>query len=262
MTTDRLLVHAAAALLLMAGSASAAPPADTAKTPAAAKAGPDELALLARLKKQYPSTTFTGIAKTPVKGLYEVQMGPNIAYVDAIGRHFLFGHLFDMQTQSDLTAKRQNGENPSPTLRSERVNEGPKPIRLAELPLADAIKRVNGTGARTLVVFSDPMCPYCKRLDAELPALADTTVYTFLIPILGAGSRKAAEAAWAEAMPERARELDVLDRNLALASRYGIQGTPTLIRGSDGAATAGAMPAEQIAAWLDATGKTAQAAGR
>jgi thiol:disulfide interchange protein DsbC len=252
MTIERMPTRGLAVLLL-AGSAMAAP---------AAKTGPEEQAVLARLKKQYPATAFTSVAKTPVKGLYEVQMGPNIAYVDAAGRHFLFGHLFDMQTQSDLTAKRQTGESASPTLRSERANDGVKPIRVAELPLKDAIKRVNGSGARTLVVFSDPLCPYCKRLDAELPALADTTVYTFLIPILGANSRQAAEAMWAEAMPERAKELEVLDRNLALASRYGIQGTPTLVR-SDGAATAGAMPTDQLAAWLDAAAaKTAQASGR
>jgi thiol:disulfide interchange protein DsbC len=219
--------------------------------------------VMARLKKQYPATQFSHVHKTPIKGLYEVQMGANIAYVDGNGRHFLFGHLFDMQTQSDLTAKRQaGGGDTAPTLQVDRVKESPKAIKLAELPLRDAIKRVNGTGARTLVVFSDPMCPYCKRLDAELPALADTTVYTFLLPMLGPQSRKAAEAVWAEAVPERAKELEVLDRNVALASRYAIHGTPTLIR-ADGVVTAGAMPAEQIAAWLDAaTVKTAQAPGQ
>ncbi|EXI72126.1 MAG: hypothetical protein AW10_04263 [Candidatus Accumulibacter appositus] len=30
-------------------------------------------------------------------------MGQNVAYTDASGRYFVFGHLFDMQTQRDLT---------------------------------------------------------------------------------------------------------------------------------------------------------------
>lgn len=256
MTIERLLIRTAATLMLLVSSAAAT-------AAPAAKGNPDEQAVLARLKRQYPATAFTSVARTPVKGLYEVQMGPNIAYVDASGRHFLFGHLFDMQTQSDLTAKRQSGDSSTPTLRSEREASGPKSvIALADLPLKDAIKRVNGNGARTLVVFSDPNCPYCRRLEADLPALADTTIYTFLIPILGPSSRKSAEAMWAEAMPERAKELEVLDRNLSLASRFGINGTPTLIR-NDGAVTAGAMPADQIAAWLDAAKvKTAQAPGQ
>jgi hypothetical protein len=33
-------------------------------------------------------------------------IGRNPAYTDATGRYFVFGHLFDLQTQRDLTAER------------------------------------------------------------------------------------------------------------------------------------------------------------
>lgn len=219
----------------------------------------DERAVMATLKKRYPATAFTDVSKSPVKGLYEVVMGTNVAYVDKSGRHFLFGHLFDMQTQTDLTALRNAGGNgQSPAVSTEPAADGPaKTVKLAELPLNDALKRVNGTGERTLVVFSDPLCPYCQRLEADLPELADTTVYTFLIPILGPNSRKASETLWAQTHPERAAELEVLDRNLALAGRLGINATPALIR-ADGLVTAGAMPPAELTRWLDAATKTAQ----
>ncbi|MEO8152366.1 MAG: DsbC family protein [Rhizobacter sp.] len=245
--TKRLL--RGVAVLMLIGGTFAAGAAPRAKTG-------EEQTVLATLKKLYPATTFTKVSKTPLKGVYEVVMGQNIAYVDASGRHFLFGHLFDMQTQSDLTAQHEAGGSASPTLKVERAAEGPpKIVKLSELPLQDALKRVNGNGARTLVVFSDPLCPYCKRLEAELPQLENTTIYTFLTPILGSNSRKAAQTRWAETMPERANDIDVLDRNMQLASRYGINGTPTLIR-ADGQMTAGAMPAAELTEWLNSAADT------
>ena len=57
-----------------------------------------------KLKGLYPATRFTSVTGTPIDGVYEVVMGQNVAYVGGDGRHFLFGHLFDMRTQQDLTA--------------------------------------------------------------------------------------------------------------------------------------------------------------
>ncbi|WP_409013275.1 disulfide isomerase DsbC N-terminal domain-containing protein, partial [Deinococcus sp.] len=33
-------------------------------------------------------------------------MGKNIGYTNSDGRLFIFGHIFDMKTQQDLTAQR------------------------------------------------------------------------------------------------------------------------------------------------------------
>jgi len=65
------------------------------------------------------------------------------------GQYFLFGHFYDMKTQRDLTAERKD------SLRADRVP--------SSLPLADAVKEVRGNGARTLAIFSDPDCPYCRN---------------------------------------------------------------------------------------------------
>ena len=62
--------------------------------------------LPAPLKRLYPGTAFDAVAASPVPGLSEVVMGTNVAYVDPSGRYFLFGRLFDMQHQRDLTAER------------------------------------------------------------------------------------------------------------------------------------------------------------
>ena len=159
-------------------------------------ADPDEIALLERLKRMYPATQWSSVTRTPMAGVYEAVMGSNLAYVGSDGRHFLFGHLFDMRTQTDWTApKLATAERIS-----RDVSEALPKISFAALPLSDAIKVVHGNGSRALAVFSDPNCPYCKVLDGELAKLDNVTLYTFLLPWISP-DRTAAETAWARAVP-------------------------------------------------------------
>lgn len=213
--------------------------------------------MTATLQKLYPATTFKQVNRTPIPGIYEVVMGQNIAYVDQTGRYFMFGRLFDMQQQQDLTAA--------------RVDEASK-IDVSALPLADAIKTVKGNGSRTLIVFSDPDCPYCKQLERNLTALTDVTIYTFLYPLEGLHPEAKAKAIGVWCAKDRAKAWEALmnqgtvppvgqcshpvDRNIALGQRLNIQGTPTLIA-ADGRRLAGAANAERISQWLDAGAKLA-----
>ncbi len=232
------------------------------QVPAATTAAPStvqQAEVLARIHKLYPGTKFTSVTATPIHGLYEVVMGQTVAYVGTEGTHFVFGHLFDMQRQQDLTAERKallggDGLSGRPAAQAAPADH----IDLAELPLQDAIKQVRGNGARTLVVFSDPLCPYCRKLDDELARLDNATVYTFLIPILGERSRQAAQEQWKAAVPARGDDTEVFNRNLTLAGRYGITGTPTLIR-EDGVLAAGALSLDQLNTWMNAASKVQKA---
>jgi thiol:disulfide interchange protein DsbC len=257
------------AVLLAAACVATAAMAGGPGAPAAARAGANlatpEQALLQRLKTLYPDTTFSSVGRTPLPGIFEVAMGDKVAYVGEDGRYFLFGHLFDLQHSRDLTAARQAGAGPAAAVMA-RVEPGmpavpPQRIDVAELPLRDAIVQANGTGARKLYVFFDPHCPQCKRLDADLPQLADTTVYTFLVPLQGWESREAAQRQWVVNMPERALETQVIDQNLRLARRLGIRSTPTMIR-ADGQVVEGAMSLPELMAWLDGDTRVASEAVR
>lgn len=208
-------------------------------------ADPDEIALLEKLKRLYPATQWSSVARTPIAGVYEAVMGSNIAYVGSDGRHFLFGHLFDMRTQTDLTAAKLAHVSAKPDAAA-----SPPRASFASLPLEDAIKTVKGNGERVLAVFSDPHCPYCTLLDEELAKLDNITVYTFLLPWVS-NDRRAAEAAWARAHPARAHDTAVLDRNLRLAAQLGLRGTPLIIA-ADGRISEGARRARELDAWLSA----------
>ena len=202
------------------------------------------------LQNKYPSTSFTEIKETPISELYQVVMGKNIAFVDKSGRYFVFGKMFDMQEQKDLTSTEQE--------QLERVD-------FNSLPLNNAIKVVKGNGKRVFAVFTDPDCPYCKQFESTVSRMEDYTMYIFLYPIasLHPNARAVAEAIWcnknsAKAFegyvldgitPKNANCKNPLDSNIALAEKLGISGTPSLIH-KNGKLAAGAMPRSELESWL------------
>lgn len=203
--------------------------------------------VLAKLKELYPSTQFTGIRKSEVDGIYEVMMRNNVAYTDKTGRFFMFGHLWDMQERTDVTAERLADANK---------------VDFDSLPLSDAFVRVKGKGKRRIALFSDPDCPYCKRLEVELAKLDDITIYTFPYPLdqLHPDAKRKSVAIWCAKDQGKAWDefmqigkitpLEVncenpVERNIALGNSMGINGTPTMIL-SNGHKLSGALPADQL----------------
>jgi thiol:disulfide interchange protein DsbC len=185
--------------------------------------------LARRIREQYPSTNISAVRESAIKGLYEVVMGRNVAYTDESGRYFVFGHLYDMREQKDLTAG---------------VLDDLNKVDVSALPLADAIKVVRGKGERKLFVFSDPDCPYCKQLETELAKLDNLTSYIFMMPLeaLHPNAKGHARAIWCA--PDRGRAWrefmasgklpsgaatcnTPIERILALGERLGISGTPS-----------------------------------
>lgn len=207
-----------------------------------------------RVREAYPKTTIDSVEATPIDGLYKLGLGANVAFVDASGRYFVFGKMFDMQAQEELF----------------QPAKAAKKIDFNTLPLDRAIKSVRGKGTRVVAVFSDPDCPYCKRLEGELAKLDDVTVYTFLMPLESIHPQAAAksrsvwcapdrDAAWKALMQKgiepAAGKCDApLAEIAALAESLGIQGTPFMIAES-GASMPGAAPAARLDAWLKGDSK-------
>lgn len=232
-------------VLTMAGQASA----QTSPTDASQS---NEARLLQTLKAAHPGTRFTSVQATPIPGIFEVVMGQNIAYIDGSGRYFLVGRLLDMVEKTDITAATK-----------ERIAQR---IEWKDLPLKDAIKF--GSGPLQLAVFSDPDCPFCRQLEAELDKLKDVTVYVFPYPIASLHPSAAKTAANIWCAPNRAQawrdflirkvppaaakagcDASAIQRNVALAEALSINATPTLIS-ADGRLASGASQAQTILTWL------------
>lgn len=213
-------------------------------------AADDSSALLSKLKEKYPNTSFNSVSATPINGLYEVIMGKNIGYTDINARYIVFGGMFDLQERVDMTAAKREASNR---------------IDWAQLPLSQAIEVKKGKGSRVFALFTDPDCPYCKRIERTLAEMDDYTAYVFPFPIASlhpSATEKAVSVwcakdkakAWSDMMlngkePSAANCANPISENVKLASAFGINGTPTMIR-RDGKMQAGALPREALESWL------------
>lgn len=192
------------------------------------------------------------INTTPIAGVYVVETPTEVFYVDGSGRYgFAGAALIDMQDQVDLTAGHL-----------EKVQR----INFDELPLAQAIKEVRGTGARKLAVFEDPNCPICRVFTKFVDQLEDVTVYKFMFPVIGPESVPLARIAWCA--PDRGtawraimagqrpmgsrQDCDTsgLVQIIKTGERYNIQNTPTVIL-ANGKRMVGATPPEAFITELD-----------
>lgn len=211
--------------------------------------GADEVSLKTAIQSAYPKVKVGSVIKTPYNGLYEVFLDSQIIYTDDKFSFFLAdGRLIDAKSRKDLTGERM-----------EKLTR----IDFDSLPLEQAIKVVRGNGSRKLVVFSDPDCPYCKRLEQNgLKGLNNVTIYTLLYPLEGlhpdAGNK--AKAIWCAPDKAKAWQDWVLngqlppgnvtcttpvDKNLELGLKLGVNSTPTLYF-ADGKRLLGAYPAKEI----------------
>ena len=232
-----------------APSAAAPSPAAPASAPAAhaSTVSPQYAALAAKLQKEFPEYAIDSIRPSAVAGVLEVLFGGNhIIYSDTAGEHIFNGHLFDVAAHRDLT--------------DERLEEVTR-IDVRQLPLADSFSVVHGNGKREIYLFEDPDCPYCRKLEEQLPKVDDVTLHVFLYPLtsihphayehaLGIWCAKDRAKAWADKMlkgidPPPGKCANPLDRNVALGEKLHIDGTPTLIL-ANGRPHSGTLTAEEL----------------
>ena len=197
-----------------------------------------------------------GIQPAPVPGIFEVRFqsrdGPQIVYTDAQGSYIFTGHLIDAKNDRDLTEQRL-----------QKLTA----IEFGSLPLDLAVKVQRGNGKRTLAMFSDPHCPYCRKLEQSLLQIDDITVYVFMYPVIRPDFADHSRAVWCSkdrarawlelAAAERpkvpaagANCANPVDKVLELGRSMRVRSTPTLYF-ANGERAEGGMPIAQMRARLD-----------
>jgi len=184
---------------------------------------------LEAFRKAYHGTRVESVNRTEIFGLFEVVTGGNILYYAPEGNYLIFGEIFTPQGKS-ITAKRREELAAS---------------RLKSLPLETAVRI--GKGRNKVIEFTDPDCPFCRRVEDFFRGRNDVTRYVFFAPlvqlhpdaekksawILAAGDR---EKAYIEVMTgqhdkEKTPQPDtkastLIARHRQLAAAMGVSGTP------------------------------------
>jgi thiol:disulfide interchange protein DsbC len=123
-----------------------------------AAAKPDPRAMIA---KKFPGLKAQDVRPSPVKGLYEVRMGGESAYVTADGRYVISGDLYDLDSRENLTEQGRAGE---------------RRAALAKLDEREMIVFSPATAQHTITIFTDVECGYCRKLHSEISQLTQLGV--------------------------------------------------------------------------------------
>jgi thiol:disulfide interchange protein DsbC len=214
-------------------------------------AGADEASVRKAFSAKFPKAEVQSVTKLPYLGLYEIVVEGEVLYADEGFDYLIDGNIISTKTMSNLTEQKKRKLSAIP---------------FADLPFEYAFKKVKGNGERKLAVFSDPDCPFCKRVEGDLAKLDNVTIYMFLYPIesLHPNAPDMAKRIWCS--PDKVKAWDdYLSRGIAPTAdgtcqnpvdkivdygrKKGINGTPTLVFES-GARVPGAISAAQIESYL------------
>ncbi len=207
-----------------------------------------ERQLTQRLKKILPDSRVTAVRPSPIAGLYEVQLGPDVLYMSEDGRYVFRGDLYDLDSRRNLSR--------------EVRNQGRARV-FAELGPDDYIEFApEGERKHTLYVFTDIDCGYCRRFHQQVPQLnrAGIAVRYLAYPRAGIGSesyrkfvsvwcsedrKKALTLAKAGRTPPPRQCENPVKSDFELGRTMGLHGTPSLFL-ENGQELGGYIPARDL----------------
>lgn len=202
-----------------------------------------------------PKTGIDTFKPSPIPGLYQVGAGPQVFYFSPDG-YLVFGEIWS-----------QDGKNITAQAREEIIQ-----ANVAKLPLEKAL--TIGSGPHQVIEFTDPDCPFCRKLDQMLAERTDITRHIFFFPLESIHTSARAKARYilcSQDQDAAMREIyqgrldnqpipqvgdcdaDVLiDEHLRAGGSVGVRGTPTLW--IDGQRTQG--DAKTISTYLNQKGES------
>ena len=189
----------------------------------------------------------------PFPSLWEVDVARNgriyPLYLDYSMKHLFNGQIIRLADMENLTGRRATDLN--------RVD-------VASIPVKDAIRIGSPAAKKTVIVLSDPTCPYCVKLHGELgkAAAKDADVAFLVMPyprnandkaayrkcqtVVCAKSEKVLDDAFnGKEVPAPSCETKAVDETIRLAGRLQVQGTPSMIL-PDGRLISGYMQADAL----------------
>jgi thiol:disulfide interchange protein DsbC len=204
-----------------------------------------------------PEIEVMDVRQSPVRGLWEIAIRARgkrgLAYVDFAKEHIISGSIIRAASRENLT--------------NERMYDISR-VDVSQIPLDDALVLGDPKAPIRVIVFDDPDCPYCRKLQREIKNITlERPDVVFLIKVLPLkihpAAYKKAKAIVCEKslkllensfegrpLPEPSCETTEVDDTIDLADRMGITGTPTIIL-PDGGVIPGFKPKDELIGLID-----------
>ncbi len=216
--------------------------------------------LFFKVKERLPNLPISEIRETPLAGFYEVTFGARVIYVSSDASFLFQGNMVDLTQRVDLTEQRLTG------LQMQTINN----VGEDNMLVYTAKENQN----RSITVFTDVDCGYCRRLHSEIDTLLENGVNVRYLMFPRAGvdsdSHKVLESIWCAADPQTAMtaakagqpiapsscENPILE-HMEIASEVGLRGTP-LIYLDDGTMIPGYREATELVKLVHSTTPMAQ----
>lgn len=201
-----------------------------------------EQRILARLKQARPELNFTDLSPSPMKGVYEIKINGQLAFVSEDGGHLIAGEMYEVQENNLVNLQdrqRQEAELAFAPQRAQMIAAIKKEDMVVYTPKGEVKGHVT--------VFTDIDCGFCRRLHSQIDAFMakGIEVRYLAFPRAGVSSRSAQKLAtvWcsdepAEMMTRFKRGEDVAlktcsDNPVAdqymLGQQVGVTGTPAIV---------------------------------
>jgi len=247
----KIIFAAAGIVFLISSLAGAFPPSQSGTGDCASCHKLDKKEADILIKKLNPALTAVEVRQAPVKGLWQIEVDAGEGKRGALLLDYAKKHLLVL----------------SQLIPIEAIGK-PKKTDFSKLPLKDAIVLGAKSAKKKVVVFTDPDCPYCRKLHEEMKQVIekrkDIAFYIILYPLpMHKDAYKKAQAVLCKksltllddafngkALPEPACGNEQVEKNLALAKELEINGTPTLIR-EDGTMISAYLPADKLIEWIE-----------
>ncbi len=206
-------------------------------------------------QERFPSLPVESIAEGPYPGWYEIVTDARVVYVDEDLTRLFQGNVIDLTHGVDLTERRMAG------IHMGLINE------LGEENML--VYQGANNSKRSITVFTDINCGYCRLLHSEIDTLIKNGVSVRYLMFPRAGlesdSRVALESVWCADDPqaamtaakagqpitEKACETPV-ELHYAIAQQVGLRGTP-LIYLDNGTAIPGYREASALVEMIQST---------
>jgi len=212
------------------------------------------------IAKKFPGVKVEDIRPAPIKGLFEVALGADTAYVSADGRFLISGELYDIDSRTNLT---------------EASRSDTRKKLLAKLDEKEMIVFAPETAKHTITVFTDVECGYCRKLHSEIEQInkLGVRVRYMAYPRAGPGTAdwQKMEAVWCakdrkSAITQAKQGTDVkaascttpVAKQYALGEQMGVRGTPAIFTNT-GDYIGGYLPPQQLLEQLNELQKGAKA---